>query len=91
MKFVEQVTKAKNIKANLPKVLKPTWFLCMKDIKTDSFLITTDINANLLKLENKAENVDKYKGQLGFKWGTRPSNSFLDNQTLPDLPASFCS
>jgi hypothetical protein len=51
-------------------------------------LIATDINADLLKLENKAKNVDKYQGGLGFKWGTRPTNIFLANQTLPDLSAS---
>ena len=29
------VTKAKNIKANLPKILRPTHFSGMKDIKAD--------------------------------------------------------
>ena len=32
--------------------------------------------------------MDKYQGGLGFKWGTRPTNIFLANQTLPDLSAS---
>jgi hypothetical protein len=36
----------------------------MKDIKADTFLIAADINADLLKLENKAENNDKYLGRI---------------------------
>ena len=48
------------MKANSPKKLKPTCFSGMKDIKANSFLIATDINADLLKLENKAKNIDKY-------------------------------
>jgi hypothetical protein len=31
------ITKAKNIKANLPKILRPTHFSGMKDIKADKF------------------------------------------------------
>jgi hypothetical protein len=50
-----QVTKVKHIKADLPEILKPTCFSCMKDFKAVSFLIATDINADLLKLENKAK------------------------------------
>ncbi len=55
-----EVTKAENIKADSPKILKLTCFSCTKDIKVDSFFIATDINADLLKLENKAKTVDKY-------------------------------
>jgi hypothetical protein len=39
------VTNAKNIKADSPKILRPTHFLCTKDIKTNSFLALTNMNA----------------------------------------------
>jgi hypothetical protein len=40
---------AENIKADRPKILRPTHFSCMKDIKADSFLPLTNINANMFK------------------------------------------
>jgi hypothetical protein len=67
----------------------------MKDIKADSFSALTNIKADLLKVENKAENVTNIKADWNFKWGTRPTilarHFFLANQALPDLPASFRS
>ena len=43
------VTNAQNIKANRPKILRPTHFSCMKDIKADSFSALTNINADMFK------------------------------------------
>jgi hypothetical protein len=43
------VTNAKNIKADSPKILRPTHFSCTKDIKADSFLALTNINANMFE------------------------------------------
>ena len=51
------VTNAKNIKADRPKILRLTHFSCMKDIKANSFLALTNINADMFEVENKAENV----------------------------------
>ena len=50
----------KILRPNLPKLLRQTHFSGMKDIKANYFLMTTDINCDLLKLENKAKNIDKY-------------------------------
>jgi hypothetical protein len=83
-----QITKAENIKANLPKILKPTHFSSMKNIKANPFLIATDINAGLFKSENKAKYIDKYKGQIKNLWILRPTK-ILGNQILPDLSALF--
>ncbi len=41
------VTNAKNIKADSPKILRPTHFWSIKDIKADSFLALTNIKADL--------------------------------------------
>ncbi len=43
-----------------PKLLRPTRFSCTKDIKAYQFSNTTDIDANVFELENKAKNIDKY-------------------------------
>jgi hypothetical protein len=43
------VLNAENIKANRPKILRPTHFSCMKDIKADSFSALTNINADMFK------------------------------------------
>ena len=43
------VTNAENIKADRPKILRPTHFSCMKDIKADSFLALTNINADMFE------------------------------------------
>jgi hypothetical protein len=50
LKNLGEVTNAENIKAHSPKILKPTHFWSIKDNKAD-----------LLKLENKAENVTNIK------------------------------
>jgi hypothetical protein len=55
------VTNAKNIKADRPKILRLTHFSCMKDIKANSFLALTNINADMFEVENKAENVTNIK------------------------------
>ena len=43
------VTNAQNIKANRPKILRPTHFSCMKDIKADSFSALTNNNADMFE------------------------------------------
>ncbi len=43
------VLNAENIKADRSKILRPTHFSCMKDIKADSFLALTNINADMFK------------------------------------------
>jgi hypothetical protein len=43
------VLNAENIKADRPKILRPTHFSCMKDIKADSFLALTNIKADMFK------------------------------------------
>ena len=55
-----EVTNAENIKANSPKILRPTHFSCTKDIKADSFLALTNIDTDMLKLNNKAKNIDRF-------------------------------
>jgi hypothetical protein len=35
----EEVTNAENIKANRPKILMPTHFSCMKDIKAKKLVV----------------------------------------------------
>ena len=59
-----EVTNAKNIKANMPKILRPTHFSDMKDIKADSFLALTNIKTNMLKLNNIAKNMTNIKAEL---------------------------
>ncbi len=56
-----EVTNTKNIKADSPKILQPTHFSCTKDIKANSFLIATNINPDMLKSDNKAEDIDRNK------------------------------
>jgi hypothetical protein len=43
------VTNAQNIKANSPKILRPTHFSCTKDIKADSFSALTNIIADMFE------------------------------------------
>ena len=43
------VLNAENIKADRPKILRPTHFSCMKDIKANSFSALTNINADMFK------------------------------------------
>jgi hypothetical protein len=43
------VLNAENIKADRPKISRPTHFSCMKDIKADGFLALTNIKANMFK------------------------------------------
>ena len=59
-----EVTNAKNIKANMPKILRPTHFLGMKYIKADSFSAVTNIKADMLKLNNIAKNMTNIKAEL---------------------------
>ena len=47
--FLGPVFNAKNIKADRPKILRPTHFSCIKDIKADSFSALTNINADMFK------------------------------------------
>jgi hypothetical protein len=61
--FEGEVTNAKNIKADRPKILRPTHFSCMKDIKAKKlgifFFAIGVVGVNILHtdlLENKAEN-----------------------------------
>ena len=49
MKNVGPVLNAENIKADRPKILRPTHFSCMKDIKADSFSALTNIKADMFK------------------------------------------
>ena len=63
-RFLGEVPNAENIKANLPKIFRPTHFSGMKDIKADSFSIATNINADMSKLDNKSENIDRYLGGI---------------------------
>jgi hypothetical protein len=58
-----EVTNAENIKANTPKILRPTHFSGTKDIKADIFSALINIKADLLKVNNKAE-----KGQKPDKY-----------------------
>jgi hypothetical protein len=59
-----EVTNAENIKANSPKILKPTHFSGIKDIKADHFSALRNINANMLKLDNKAESPTDIKAEI---------------------------
>ncbi len=34
-----EVTNAENIKADMPKILRPTHFSCMKDIKAEKLVV----------------------------------------------------
>ncbi len=43
------VLNAENIKAIRPKILRPTHFSCMKDIKADSFSALTNFKADMFK------------------------------------------
>ena len=61
-----EVTNAENIKANSPKILRPTHFWRTKDIKADSFLALTNIKADMLKSNNNAENMTDIKAELKF-------------------------
>ncbi len=45
------LTNAKNVKAELTKILRPTHFSCTKDIKADSFSALTNINADIFESE----------------------------------------
>jgi hypothetical protein len=56
-----EVTNAENIKADSPKILRPTHFSGIKDIKADSLLALTNINADMLKLTNNAKNMTNIK------------------------------
>ena len=58
-----EVTNAENIKANRPKILRPTHFSGTKDIKADIFSALINIKADLLKVKNNAE-----KGQKPDKY-----------------------
>ena len=53
-------TKAKNIKADSPKILRPTCFSGMEDIKANTFSCLKDIRANSFFLGSNAKNIDKY-------------------------------
>jgi hypothetical protein len=55
IKYVGEVTNAKNIKADTPKILRPTHFSGTKDIKANIFLALINIKANLLKVNNNTE------------------------------------
>ena len=54
-----EVTNAENIKADKPKLLKPTHFSGPKDNKADSFSALINIKADMKKVNNKAENWQK--------------------------------
>ncbi len=54
-----EVTNAKNIKADKPKILKPTHFSGPKHNKADSFSALINIKADMKKVNNKAENWKK--------------------------------
>ena len=58
-----EVTNAENIKADTPKILRPTHFSGTKDIKADIFSALINIKADLLKVNNNAE-----KGQKPDKY-----------------------
>jgi hypothetical protein len=47
IKILGEVTNAKNIKADSPKILRPTHFWSIKDIRADSFSALTNIKADL--------------------------------------------
>ena len=47
-----EVTNAKNIKADTPKILRPTHFSGTKDIKANIFLALINIKADLSKVNN---------------------------------------
>ncbi len=66
VKKIGEVTKAKNINADSPKILKPTDFSCTKDFKGDSFSALTNINTNMKKSNNKAKNTTDIKAELKF-------------------------
>ncbi len=59
-----EVTIAENIKADTPKILRPTrHFSGTKDIKAEIFLALINIKADLLKVNNnakKGQKPDKY-------------------------------
>jgi hypothetical protein len=54
-----EVTNAENIKADTPKILKPTHFSGPKDNKADSFSALINIKADMKKVNNKAKNWQK--------------------------------
>ena len=58
-----EVTNAKNIKADKPKILKPTHFSGPKDNKADSFSALINIKADIKKVNNNAENVTNIKAE----------------------------
>ncbi len=57
--FTGEVTNAENIKADMPKILKPTHFSGPKDNKANSFSALINIKADMKKVNNKAENWQK--------------------------------
>ena len=63
MDFKGEGTNAENIKADTPKILRPTHFSGTKDIKADIFSALINIKADLLKVNNNAE-----KGQKPDKY-----------------------
>jgi hypothetical protein len=59
MTCLGEVANAKNIKADMPKILKPTHFSGPKDNKAVSFSALINIKADMKKVNNKAENWQK--------------------------------
>ncbi len=51
------VTKTENIKTDANKILRPTHFSGLKNIKTDSFLVGLNLSK---KMENKTKNINRY-------------------------------
>ena len=51
------VTKTENIKTDATKILRPTHFSGLKNIKTDSFLVGLNLSK---KTENKTKNTNRY-------------------------------
>ncbi len=62
-KLSGEVTNAENIKADMPKILRPTHFSRPKDIKANSFLALINIKADMKKVNNNAENVTNIKAE----------------------------
>jgi len=60
----------------------------MKDIKADSFLALANIKADLLKLENKAENVTNIKADWDLS-GEQGRQYLQDIFSLPIRPFSI--
>ena len=51
IKILGEVTNAKNIKADSHKILRPTHFSCIKNIKAHSFSALTNIKADMFESE----------------------------------------